>query len=264
VKLDVLFHPAAGARRGGVLFLHGAWCWNWYWATHFLPYFAARGYDGIAPSLRGHGASEGLADINHFSVGDYVQDLFETVQRFQPDVIVGHSMGGFITQAYFARHPARAGGPLAVLLAAAPPRPVYGQLLKMALAQPMNLIRAGFHKTLPSGTGNFDQLRESMFSRGPDDTSMDHYLGNIQAESYRAIASMVGQGLRARPVFARPPLVIGAGRDRLVPPPSVAATAAYYQTRPVIFREMSHMMMLEPGWQEVADEIIAYIQAGIT
>jgi len=24
---------------------------------------------------------------------------------------------------------------------------------------------------------------------------------------------------------------------------------------------MSHMLMLEPGWQEVADEIVGYIQA---
>jgi non-heme chloroperoxidase len=265
MKLDVLFHPAAGARRGGILFLHGAWCWNWYWATHFLPYFAAQGYDGIAPSLRGHGASEGLADINHFSIGDYVQDLFETVQEFRPDVIVGHSMGGFIVQAYFARYPAKAGGgPQAVLLAAAAPRPQYGQLLKMAMSQPLNLIRAGLQKTVPSGTANLDQLRESMFSRGPEDKSMDHYLGNIQAESYRAIASMVGQGLRARAVFPRRPMVIGAGRDQLVPPASVYATATYYKTRPVIFREMSHMLMLEPGWQEVADEIITYIQAGMT
>jgi len=55
--------------------------------------------------------------------------------------------------------------------------------------------------------------------------------------------------------------VIGAGTDRLVTPPAVHATARYYETRPVIFREMSHMLMLEPGWQEVADEIVGYIQA---
>jgi len=264
MKLDVIVHPAAGARRGSVLFLHGAWCWNWYWAVHFLPYFAAKGYDGIAPSLRGHGASEGHADINGYSIGDYVQDLHETVQEFRPDTIVGHSMGGFITQAYFARHPVPAGGhPQAVLLAAAPPRPQYGQLLKIAMAQPLNVLRASLQKTVPAGTANLPQLRESMFSRGPEDTSMDHYLGNIQAESYRAIAAMIGQGLRSRPAMPRRPMVIGAGADRLITPPAVHATARYYDTRPVIFRDMSHMLMLEPGWQEVADEIIAYIQAGI-
>jgi pimeloyl-ACP methyl ester carboxylesterase len=264
MKLDVAIHPAAGARRGGILFLHGAWSWNWYWQVHFMPYFAAAGYDAIAPSLRGHGGSEGLSQINHYSIGDYVEDLHETVAKFQPDVIVGHSMGGFITQAYFARYPARAGaGPQAVLLAAAAPRPQYGHLLKTLAAQPMTVLRAALNKTVPPGTANLAGLRESMFSRGPDDTSMDHYLGNIQPESYRAIASMIGQGLRARPVFSRRPMVIGAGRDRLVPPSSVLATASAYRTRPVMFREMSHMVMLEPDWREVADEILRYVQSGI-
>jgi hypothetical protein len=47
---------------------------------------------------------------------------------------------------------------------------------------------------------------------------------------------------------------IGAGRDRLV-------TARVYKNDPVMFDEMSHMLMLmpEPRWREVPDEIIRFV-----
>ena len=52
--------------------------------------------------------------------------------------------------------------------------------------------------------------------------------------------------------------MIGAGRDRLVPPEAVALTARTYRTQPVMFDTMSHMLMLEPHWREVADTILRF------
>jgi pimeloyl-ACP methyl ester carboxylesterase len=254
MNLEIARLPAAGASRGSIVLLHGAWCWNWYWKPYFLPYFAAQGFETVAFSLRGHGGSEGHAQINSFSIGDYVRDLHAVVATLNAPLIVGHSMGGFITQAYLTRHGARG----AVLLASAPPRPAYLQVCKTLLSQPCNALRARFAKTLPSGTSDRDQLRRQMFSREPDDRSMDPYLGNIQAESYRVIASMLLRGLRPAPNRTTPVLVIGAGRDRLVPPAAVTRTARAYRQRPVMFDEMSHMLMLEPRWRDVADAIIRF------
>ncbi|MDE8345651.1 MAG: alpha/beta fold hydrolase [Acidocella sp.] len=256
MRLDVARLDATGKRRGSIVLLHGAWCWNWYWKPFFMPYLAAQGYEVVAFSLRGHGASEGAALINSFSIGDYVRDLRAVVAGLDDPLIVGHSMGGFITQAYLTRYPARG----AVLLAAAAPRPVFTQLFKIMLTQPFNVIRAGMNRTVPSGTSDLDRLRMQMFSRGRDDISMDEYLGNIQAESYRAIASMLTRGIRRPAAIATKLLVIGAGRDRLVPPEAVALTAKVYKTTPVMFDEMSHMLMLEPRWRDVADEIIRFAQ----
>jgi pimeloyl-ACP methyl ester carboxylesterase len=53
-------------------------------------------------------------------------------------------------------------------------------------------------------------------------------------------------------------LVIGAGQDRLVTPEAVALTGRIYKTEPVMFEEMSHMLMLEPRWRNVADAIMRF------
>ncbi|GLR66724.1 alpha/beta hydrolase [Acidocella aquatica] len=243
MKLEIAHLPAEGARRGCVVFLHGAWCWNWYWKPYFLPYFASRGYDSTAFSLRGHGGSEGRAQLNAFSIADYVRDLRAVVETLENPLIVGHSMGGFITQAYLTQHTARG----AVLLASTPPKTAFTPLLKTLLTG----------LTSPA-TGDLGMLRRQMFSRGPDDRSMDAYLHNIQAESLRAAGSIMLRGIKHPERIKTPLLVIGAGQDHLVPPPAVALTARTYRTQPVMFDEMSHMLMLEPRWQDVADTIIGF------
>jgi hypothetical protein len=37
VKLEIDRAPALGERRGSIVLLHGAWCWNWYFKPFFLP-----------------------------------------------------------------------------------------------------------------------------------------------------------------------------------------------------------------------------------
>ena len=255
MRLDVVTERArTGTRRGTILFLHGAWSWLWYWQPYFLPYFAAQDYDAVAFSLRGHGASEGHAQLNNFSIGDYVRDLRSVAETLDNPLIVGHSMGGFITQAYLTRHPARG----AVLLASAAPKPLYGQLFRIFLDDPLSMLRTAFNRSVASSVTDLDGRRRSAFSREPDDRSMDIYLNNVQGESYRALASLTARGLRHPERVKTPLLVLGAGKDRLVSPDAVALTGKLYRTTPIIFPEMSHMMMVEPGWQAVADQIIAF------
>jgi pimeloyl-ACP methyl ester carboxylesterase len=243
MKLEVAHSLAEGTKRGSVVFLHGAWCWNWYWKPYFLPYFAAQGYECAAPSLRGHGGSEGHAQLNSFSIADYVRDLRAVVETLENPLIVGHSMGGFITQAYLTRYPARG----AVLLASTPPKTAFAPLFRSLLTG-----------LKPPPTGDLEMLRQQMFSRGPDDRSMDAYLHNIQAESLRAAGSIMLRGIKNPERIKTPLLVIGAGQDQLVPPHAVALTARTYHTQAVVFDEMSHMLMLEPRWQDVADTIISF------
>ena len=42
---------------------------------HFLPFFADRGYEAHALSLRGHGASEGHELLKFWRLWDYVADV---------------------------------------------------------------------------------------------------------------------------------------------------------------------------------------------
>ena len=53
-----------------------------------------------------------------------------------------------------------------------------------------------------------------------------------------------------------PVLVIGASDDRLITPGEVHATARAYNTQATFFPDMGHAMMLDVGWQAVADSIL--------
>ena len=254
MKLEIDTAPAQGTRRGTLVLLHGAWCWNWYYKPYFLPYFSARGFDTVAFSLRGHGASEGGDQLNAFSIDDYVEDLRSVVATLERPVVVGHSMGGFVLQTYLTQSSLRG----AVLLASAPPRPMPGLFVKSLLVQPLQL----FHAARQGPEFNRDLLRKKMFSREPEDPSMDAHLVNVQAESSRVAASMLTRRIPQPETIRTPIQVIGAGRDRLVPPETVALTARTYRTQPVMFDTMSHMLMLEARWRDVADAILRF-EAGL-
>ena len=125
-------NPDGEAKATPLLFVHGKWHGAWCWDEHFLPYFAAHGYDCTALSLRGHAGSEGQDGLRWHSISDYVSDVEQVAGQFDtPPIIIGHSMGGYITQKYLETHPEI---PAAVLLTAIPPyrlvadHPVYADI----------------------------------------------------------------------------------------------------------------------------------------
>ena len=56
-----------------------------------------------------------------------------------------------------------------------------------------------------------------------------------------------------------PLLVLGAERDVMVTPQQVGLCAQAYGARAEIFPGMGHAMMLDVGWQKVADRIIGWL-----
>ena len=56
-----------------------------------------------------------------------------------------------------------------------------------------------------------------------------------------------------------PMLVLGAEADRALAQDEVRATARAYGTDAQFFGDMGHNMMLEPGWQAVAERIMQWL-----
>ena len=54
-------------------------------------------------------------------------------------------------------------------------------------------------------------------------------------------------------------LVLGAEADRALTQDEVRATARAYGTDAQFFADMGHNMMLEPGWQAVAERIMKWL-----
>ena len=100
--LDVVRVRALGAPRpASLLFVHGMWGGAWVW-ERWLPFFAARGWDGYALNLRGRAGSRPVADIGRVPLTDYIEDAASVARRLGAVVVVGHSMGGLVAQALAA------------------------------------------------------------------------------------------------------------------------------------------------------------------
>jgi len=257
MKLEIVKEePLAHVRFTPILFVHGMSHAAWCWAEHFLPYFARHGYVSHALSLRGHGGSDGRERLRWTSLDEYVSDVAQVAgQMERPPVLVGHSMGGMIVQKYLESHVA----PAAVLLASAPPQGVIQATLRVARRHPLVFMKANLTMSMFPMVSVPQLAQEALFSADMPKDKVMSYSSRLQDESYRAYLDMMGLSL-PRPEQVRTPiLVMGAADDHLISPSEVEATARAYHTQAETFPDMAHDMMLEAGWQKVADRILAWL-----
>ncbi len=257
MKLEIVKQdPVSRVRSTPILFVHGMSQAVWCWAEHFLPYFAQHGYVSHALSLRGHGGSEGRERLRWTSLDEYVSDVAQVAgQMERTPVLVGHSMGGMIVQKYLESHEA----PATVLLASAPPRGVVQATLRAALRHPLLFMKANLMMSMFPMVGTPQLARDALFSAAMPEEKVMSYFSRLQDESYRAYLDMMGLSLPRPELVKTPILVMGAADDRLISPSEVAATAHAYHTQAEMFPGMAHEMMLEAGWQTVADRILGWL-----
>lgn len=256
MNLELLHAAASGPVAGPpLLFVHGSNLAAWCWQEHFLPYFAAAGHESYALSLRGHGGSDGADQLSSFTLEDYVDDVRDVMARLPaPPVLIGHSMGGALGQLILRDHPETIAA--LVLLAAVPPTGLGADTTRLVVSHSADVARmrdfnAGRADTFPIGLYLSNRLPEADRSA---------YASRLRPESDKAGYALTGRVLRARPVPGVPVLVLGGQTDRIVSPQSVKATAKAYGTEPVVFAGMSHLMMLEPDWQEAAAAVLAFLR----
>jgi pimeloyl-ACP methyl ester carboxylesterase len=257
-ELEVIERQAAApVLQTPVLFVHGAYAGAWCWDEYFLDYFAERGISARAVSLRGHGRSKGKRWLHSAGVADYVEDVRRTVEGFErPPVLIGHSMGGMVVQKYLERYSA----PAAVLMASVPPSGLALPTLQLMLGDPWLFVQISLAHSLSPQAVDFKMARRAIFSNDVPDTELERFIDKFQNESQRAIWDMTMGELPRRWRMQLPPLlVLGGEHDALFSPAAVRQTATAYGVPAHIFPNMAHAMMLERGWQGVADSIIGWL-----
>ncbi len=257
MKLEIISrYPALNSQSTPLLFihgmLHGAWCWEEY----FLDYFAQHGFAAHAVNLRGHGNSEGRDRLRWTRIAEYVEDVAQAVRQLpSPPILIGHSMGGFVIQKYLEDHDE----PGAVLLSSPGPTGLLGTALRIARRRPLVFAKANLTLSLLPVVATPQLAREAFFSEDLPDERLLVYWKQMQDESYMALLDMVALDLPKPEKVKSPLLVLGVGRDNMLTPSEIRATARAYNTEAVIVPDVAHNSMLDPRWQSVAKRILDWL-----
>jgi pimeloyl-ACP methyl ester carboxylesterase len=249
--LVVLHARPPRATRAPVLFVPGYFAD----ATIFggwLEFFAERGFPSYSVHLRGRGGSKPGVDLGRATVADFVDDAASVAHTLEKPVVVGHSMGGLIAQRLAADGLVRA----AALVAPAPPRGIT-VLSPQLLVKQLKYLPAIFasRPVRPS----FADARALILNRVPASEQLALF-NRLTADSGRAgrDMSIVGVPVDAHRVRC-PMLIVAADEDRFIPRGVVQRIAARYHAPMQTVVGHGHMLIVEPGWETVADLVARWI-----
>ncbi|MBU8541205.1 alpha/beta hydrolase [Falsiroseomonas tokyonensis] len=244
--------PAPRPDAPALLLLHGAACGSWVWAEGFGARLAAAGHAVFAP-----GFNRGTPD-RPAGLADYMADARAAMAALHRRVVlVGHSLGGLVAQRLLDA-PEVAG---LALLAPAPPEGLAWASWRLALADPP-LWRAVARMTEPGGTvAEAALLRRALFGPGMAEAVALHHLARMGAESRLALLeAQAPQPVPPAWGLGRPLVVFGGRRDPLVPPDAVVRTAAWHAAPFALLDGMGHAMMLDLGWEALADRLAGWLE----
>jgi pimeloyl-ACP methyl ester carboxylesterase len=249
--------PDGRAAGAPLLFLHGAFGGAWTWAEIFMPLFAQRGRRVAAVSLRGHGGSEGHAELRTATLADYVADARRAFAEFdEPPVVIAHSLGGLIAQMLIGQEPMRG----LALLASLPPEGLMLESPRLALTDPMIWIEA-FLGTLTDAQLPIEAAaNQILFSEGLPRERVNRYAARMTPEAPHVLAEAhLPQPIPPAMLYGLPALVVGGINDRLVWRSSTLRTALYHGAGHRMVAGMGHFMMLDIGAEEVAGMVLDWI-----
>jgi pimeloyl-ACP methyl ester carboxylesterase len=258
--LEILAQSATKARTRNVplLFVHGGYCDAWCWKPFFMPWFAARGHDTFAVSLRGHGGSDGHETLFGASVDDYAADVLRAMRDIAGEpVLIGHSMGAAVIERILERHPLRA----AALLAPVPPSGLVAVAARMMTRRPDYLVQMARFDRDDMAADVLAALRPFYFTDDMDASLLREAGRHLWPESSRALFDLSVRLPMMRRVPAPPLFVLGAANDVICPPADVRQTARNHGVEGTIVDGLAHMLMLVPGWERAAAPLARWIDS---
>jgi pimeloyl-ACP methyl ester carboxylesterase len=239
-----------------VVMMHGAFCGGWAFEAFRVP-FEARGWTVLTPDLPGHGDDGSVAGL---SMTDYANSLVRLCDDLpERPVLLGHSMGGLVCQMAARRIAPQA----LVLLAPSPPWGVTGSSIEEAITA------FGVHLVDPFWSSSVTPDRHLMRHHSLDRTPKarrDAILDRLRPESGRAVREVlnwwldpfmttsVGAGRLPMPALA-----FAGDRDVVHPAATVRQTADRIGAEFRALAGMSHWLIGEEGWEQVAEAALAWL-----
>ena len=253
-----------------IVFIHGLWIHASSWQA-WMEFFNQRGYQTINPGWPGDSPTvvecrnhaDAIANRGVSEIADSYAKIFTTLS--EPPIVIGHSFGGLITQVLLGRGVAAAG-------IAIDPAPIKGvwqlpfSALKASfpvLGNPFNLKKAV--------SLSFDQFRYGFANAIPEEEARQLYeRWTIPAPArplfQAATASFAGSETKVNTENkSRGPLLITGGeKDHIAPPILGQASLKKYNASVKsdfkLFAGRGHSLILDHGWQEVAEYSLRWLE----
>lgn len=229
---------------------HGAWCWRWWQEL-----FAEWGWESIAFSLPGHGASPERRPVRWATLGYYLRFLNVEIERLpQRPVLMGHSMGGALIQWYLKYGADNL--PAAVLVAPWTSHNMQTPALlgRTARRDPLGVLLSFLTLEGTPLVRNPRRAAESLITPGAL-LSPEELSDRLGRESALVL-------LQYQPPFWRPaehvrtPLLWLAGeRDEVLPEAVERPSAAHYGADYLIIPEAGHNIMMERRYRGAAKAV---------
>jgi pimeloyl-ACP methyl ester carboxylesterase len=240
-------------RRFGtpILMQHGMWHAAWCWEP-WQELFAGWGWESHAYSLPGHGASPVQRSLRWATLNYYLEFLNAEIRRLpHRPVLMGHSMGGALTQMYLkSSHDL----PAAVLVASWPSHTMLPSIFRSVRRDLLGTTLAGLTLTSTPAIRNPARAAE-MFIRPGALYSPEELHARLGPESFWVL-------WQYSPLFWSPvestsvPLLWVAGAaDTLISEAEACHSAAHYQAEYVAVPDAGHNLMMEAGYRETAEII---------
>jgi pimeloyl-ACP methyl ester carboxylesterase len=249
-----------------VVLLHGLWMTPRSWEK-WVPYYEAKGFTVLTPGYPGFEIEvEALREnpelIARLTVPDVVEHLARVVESVEvPPVVIGHQVGGGLTQLLLARGLGSAG----VAIDSAPPGGVRVTTWSQARSLYPVLRRLSNRDAAVSLTP--DEFHHAFTNTSDDRESRqvwERYAIPAPARWIFGHGLVAGLGPGPQQTWVgyaadRAPLLFVAGeRDHIMPPSVNRANARRYRRSPAVteYRELAgrdHWTCGSYGWEQVAD-----------
>jgi pimeloyl-ACP methyl ester carboxylesterase len=248
--------------------IHGMFCGAWCWEK-YKEFFEDKGFECVTITLRHHdlGPNE-LPDrrLGTTSLLDYAKDLEDEIRQLDTTpIIVGHSMGGLLSQILGSRGLAKG----LVLLTPAPPSGVFALKWSVIKCFWSGLKTWGWWKKPLLGT--FDEALFGMLHLMPEEDQIDIYNKLVHESGKAAMeigfylfdssnASKVDESRVTCPI-----LVIGGSQDRMTPASVVRKVSDKYKAVSTYkeYPNHAHWVIGEPAWEEIAEYVANWIKENV-
>jgi alpha-beta hydrolase superfamily lysophospholipase len=101
--------------------------------------------------------------------------------------------------------------------------------------------------------------RKVMFSEEYPERKLEIAVSQMQDESFLAFLEMIALNLPDYKKVKTPLMIIGGEKDYLISEKATRKMADLYKTDPLIIKNAPHNIMMEPGWEKVAEKISTFL-----